>query len=302
MTGYDREELVGQSARILYPDDRNSNASAATSTAESRSRGAAPSRPAGRGRTAGSSRIQLSSSPIDSENWAKASRSRHSTSRPGCSPRKPPGEDRGTGPVLLLCARPAVHRRSGWPFPPFEPRVGAARSAIAPRTWWADGSRLRASRRPRHYRAGHDAAGRQQVVLNFVNRYRHRDGSYRWIEWRSFPAGRLVYAAARDITSRKVMEEERIRLQAQLQQASKMEVDRAAGRRRGPRLQQPAHRHHGQRRAGPRSDLPRTTPLRSDAARDPAGRRDSAAGAHAAAAGLLAQADHRAAGDSTSTS
>ncbi len=45
--------------------------------------------------------------------------------------------------------------------------------------------------------------GDQKVVLGFVNRYRCKDGSYRWIEWRSCPAGRLVYAAAHDITERK---------------------------------------------------------------------------------------------------
>ncbi|QQE66584.1 hypothetical protein GFS31_32840 [Leptolyngbya sp. BL0902] len=40
------------------------------------------------------------------------------------------------------------------------------------------------------------------VVLNFVNRYRCRDGQYRWIEWRSAPRGTFIYAAARDITDR----------------------------------------------------------------------------------------------------
>ncbi|HEX2934530.1 MAG TPA: PAS domain S-box protein [Bacteroidales bacterium] len=47
-----------------------------------------------------------------------------------------------------------------------------------------------------------------QVVLNFENRYKHKDGSYRWIEWRSYPANNKIYAAARDITSRKMYEEE----------------------------------------------------------------------------------------------
>ncbi|WP_052050112.1 PAS domain S-box protein [Leptolyngbya sp. KIOST-1] len=46
----------------------------------------------------------------------------------------------------------------------------------------------------------------QQEVLNFVNRYRCRDGSYRWIEWRSMPVGHLIYGAARDITHRKQAE------------------------------------------------------------------------------------------------
>ncbi|MFO7896541.1 MAG: PAS domain S-box protein [Candidatus Cloacimonadales bacterium] len=39
-------------------------------------------------------------------------------------------------------------------------------------------------------------------VLNFENRYRHKDGSYRWIEWRSRKMGDTVYAVARDITER----------------------------------------------------------------------------------------------------
>jgi len=44
-------------------------------------------------------------------------------------------------------------------------------------------------------------------ILNFVNRYRAKDGTYRWIDWKSYPAGNLIYAAARDITERKEMEE-----------------------------------------------------------------------------------------------
>ncbi|MFB1489602.1 MULTISPECIES: response regulator [unclassified Thiocapsa] len=43
----------------------------------------------------------------------------------------------------------------------------------------------------------------QGTILDFENRYRCRDGSYRWIEWRSFPSGELIYAAARDVTERK---------------------------------------------------------------------------------------------------
>jgi PAS domain S-box-containing protein len=46
----------------------------------------------------------------------------------------------------------------------------------------------------------------QEEVLNYVNRYRCKDGTYRWIEWRSRPVGRQIYAAARDITERKLAE------------------------------------------------------------------------------------------------
>ncbi|TVR12707.1 MAG: PAS domain S-box protein, partial [Planctomycetota bacterium] len=46
-----------------------------------------------------------------------------------------------------------------------------------------------------------------QQVLNFINRYRHQDGSYRWIEWRSSPKDGLIYAAARDISSNRALQE-----------------------------------------------------------------------------------------------
>lgn len=49
--------------------------------------------------------------------------------------------------------------------------------------------------------------GEGQQLLNFTNRYRGRDGGYRYIEWRSHPHGELIYAAARDITDRVKAEE-----------------------------------------------------------------------------------------------
>jgi len=44
------------------------------------------------------------------------------------------------------------------------------------------------------------ALNTQKPVLNFINRYRHKDGSYRFIEWRSQPYGKFIYSAARDVT------------------------------------------------------------------------------------------------------
>jgi PAS domain S-box-containing protein len=44
------------------------------------------------------------------------------------------------------------------------------------------------------------ANGRE--TLNFVNRYRHRDGSYRSFEWNAVCFGDKIYASARDITDR----------------------------------------------------------------------------------------------------
>jgi PAS domain S-box-containing protein len=59
--------------------------------------------------------------------------------------------------------------------------------------------------------------GSQNEVLGFVNRYRCKDGSYRWIEWRSLPVGNMVYAAARDITGRRQAEESIRRLNEELE-------------------------------------------------------------------------------------
>lgn len=39
-------------------------------------------------------------------------------------------------------------------------------------------------------------------ITGFVNRYRCKDGSYRWLEWRSYPVGNLIHASAHDITER----------------------------------------------------------------------------------------------------
>lgn len=48
----------------------------------------------------------------------------------------------------------------------------------------------------------------QNPVIGFTNRYRHQDGSYRWIEWRSYPVGNMIYASARDVTERRNREDE----------------------------------------------------------------------------------------------
>jgi PAS domain S-box-containing protein len=47
----------------------------------------------------------------------------------------------------------------------------------------------------------------QQKIASFENRYRCKDGTYRWLQWSSAPAGRLIYAAARDVTEQKRAEE-----------------------------------------------------------------------------------------------
>ncbi len=42
-------------------------------------------------------------------------------------------------------------------------------------------------------------------MLAFENRYRAKDGTYRWLQWAAvpYPSEQTIYAAARDITERK---------------------------------------------------------------------------------------------------
>jgi hypothetical protein len=47
-------------------------------------------------------------------------------------------------------------------------------------------------------------------MSGFENRWRSRDGSYRWLSWNAVLADGLIYAAARDVTAEK---ESTLRLQ-----------------------------------------------------------------------------------------
>ncbi|HEY8381901.1 MAG TPA: PAS domain S-box protein [Microvirga sp.] len=58
----------------------------------------------------------------------------------------------------------------------------------------------------------------------YENRYRHKDGSYRWISWVAAPEGDLIYASGRDVTMDKQREAELEQTQAALRQSQKMEA------------------------------------------------------------------------------
>lgn len=47
-----------------------------------------------------------------------------------------------------------------------------------------------------------------QPVLSFENRYRHKQGGYRWLSWVAVPEGGKFYCSARDITAEKKQAEE----------------------------------------------------------------------------------------------
>jgi PAS domain S-box-containing protein len=74
--------------------------------------------------------------------------------------------------------------------------------------------RARTLEQNRKVRAGEQALG-------FENRYRCKDGTYRWLLWNSTAdhEHELIYAVARDVTARKQAEDERERLLRELQAA-----------------------------------------------------------------------------------
>ncbi len=65
---------------------------------------------------------------------------------------------------------------------------------------------------------------RGSKVLSFENRYRCKDGSYKWLAWVSVPVveSGLIYAVARDITDRKLLEAQRDELIASLQESREL--------------------------------------------------------------------------------
>ena len=71
-------------------------------------------------------------------------------------------------------------------------------------------------------RALADAAGAPLPVVE--NRYRHKDGSYRWFSWVAAPDGDAIYATGRHVTEEKERQAALEAAEEQLRQAHKMEA------------------------------------------------------------------------------
>jgi hypothetical protein len=75
-----------------------------------------------------------------------------------------------------------------------------------------------------HTRAGFELTQVGQPALRFANRYRCKDGSYRWISWIGIPEDGYVYCTGRDITAERAAEDELAAAQEALRQSQKMEA------------------------------------------------------------------------------
>src|SRR5580692_8502841 len=75
-----------------------------------------------------------------------------------------------------------------------------------------------------HTRAGFELTQVGQPALRFANRYRCKDGSYRWISWIGIPEDGYVYCTGRDITAEKAAETELAAAQEALRHSQKTEA------------------------------------------------------------------------------
>ena len=62
-------------------------------------------------------------------------------------------------------------------------------------------------------------------VLGFINRYRHKDGHYRLLEWRAQRLGEHIYGVARDVTERAAAEKELVQAKSDAEAASRAKSD-----------------------------------------------------------------------------
>ncbi|MGH6958753.1 MAG: histidine kinase dimerization/phospho-acceptor domain-containing protein, partial [Caulobacteraceae bacterium] len=76
---------------------------------------------------------------------------------------------------------------------------------------------------PEDVAASHDEMLRvrsERDVKDFTNRYRRRDGDYRYLEWRARQEGAFVYGVARDVTDRLALEAEMATARAEAEAAN----------------------------------------------------------------------------------
>jgi PAS domain S-box-containing protein len=71
---------------------------------------------------------------------------------------------------------------------------------------------------------GLGTAASKDDLTNFENRYRHRDGTPRWISWRTSVEGDMVYAYGRDVTAENEQAEALRQTEEALRQSQKMEA------------------------------------------------------------------------------
>ena len=119
--------------------------------------------------------------------------------------------------LLVIVGSDGVFRRAN---PAWKTLLGFEPSEVEGRhfqdlVWPADASETQAAL---------DAAAGADHLSGFENRYRHKDGSPRWISWQTAVEGDLVYAYGRDVTEEKAQAAALNQAQEALRQSQKLEA------------------------------------------------------------------------------
>ncbi|WP_208642199.1 PAS domain-containing protein [Methylobacterium terrae] len=72
--------------------------------------------------------------------------------------------------------------------------------------------------------AAAEALARGEPQPNFENRYRHRDGTHRWLSWNAVPRDGRIYATVRDVTAVRAQAAALAQAEEALRQSQKMEA------------------------------------------------------------------------------
>ena len=115
--------------------------------------------------------------------------------------------------VTISAVNPAWHRILGWAETELVGR--SAVDFVHP-----DDMRLSAVQRPYTEEIAEDG----RVVRRYENRYRHKQGGWRWISWTVVAMGGILQGVGRDVTAEKEHAEALALAEAQLRQAQKMEA------------------------------------------------------------------------------
>ena len=205
MTGYRREELVGRNARLLYPTQEEFDRVGREKYRQIRERGTGAVETRWLRKDGGVIDVFLSSTPLDPADLSKGVTF---TALDITARKQTENELRSIFDLSLdmVCIANIDTGTFIKINPAFERTLGYSEQELLSRPFidFIHPDDLDSS-----MKVLRDRLGKGEYIFSFENRFRCKDGSYRWLNWTSRPQIEqgLTYAIARDITDRKKAEE-----------------------------------------------------------------------------------------------